>query len=290
MEVQEILQDLGYRLRADGNGWRTAALYRNGDNPSSLKIYSNGSFCDFVTNQTGDFTKLISLTTGQSGAKFLQNKKFEPLPKPEKTIEQPTSFPNSILSEIYPEHQYANKRGISSETCRLFKSGEVYSGKMAGRYVFPVFDRQKIIGLAGRSRTESNIPWKILGKKRFFTFPLAVNEEEIRKSEKIVLTESIFDALSLYDVGIKEVFVLFGLSISSYQVMSLARLGVKNITIALNNDQNGRGQSAANKLFVELSRYFDKSKIKMTFPKKSDWNELLLSQGGKQEISNAFNV
>lgn len=284
MEVQEILQELGYNLRSDGSGWRAAALYRDGNNPSSLKIYADGSFCDFVTNQTGDFTKLIGLTTGQDAAKFLQNKKFEPLPKQEKRIEQPSSFDKSILDAIYPEHQYANKRGISSETCRLFKSGEVYTGKMAGRYVFPVFDKSKIIGLAGRSIEKSSISWKILGKKRYFTFPLSVNEVDIRRSEKVILTESIFDALSLFESGIKWVFVLFGLSISSHQIMSLARLGVKEIIIGLNNDINGRGQSAANKLSLELARYFDKRKIKTILPESGDWNELLMSSGGKDSI------
>lgn len=289
MEVQEILQDLGYRLRTDGNGWRAAALYRDGNNPSSLKVFQDGSFIDFVTNQTGDFTKLIVLTTGQNGIKFLQNKKFEPLPKPERSIEQPTIFPNSVLSEIKSEHKYANSRGISSETCKIFESGEVHSGKMAGRYVFPVFSGSKIVGLAGRSLSASTIPWKILGKKRYFCYPLKVNSEIIRDSRRVILVESIFDALSLFESGIREVFVLFGLSISSYQVMSLARLGVKNITIALNNDINGRGQEASHKLSLELARYFDKRHIKALIPDYGDWNEMLLN-GGRETILNKFNV
>lgn len=287
MEIQEILQDLGYSLRADGNGWRAAALYRDGNNPSSLKIYADGSFCDFVTNQTGDFTKLIGLTTGQDAKKFLQNKKFEPLQKPERTIDQQSTFDHSVLETIFPKHEYAKKRGISEETCKLFGSGEVYSGKMAGRYVFPVFGGSKIVGLAGRALFDSTMPWKILGKKRYFSFPLSVNSEEIRQKQRVILVESIFDGLSLHEAGIPEFFVLFGLTISSFQIMSIARLGAKKIVIGLNNDINGRGQDAAAKLSVELSRYFDKSNIKTIFPTLGDWNNDLLAG---QNISNKFNV
>ena len=49
--IKEILQELGYDLKDDKNGWRTTANYRFGSNPTSLKIFSsNGSFIDFVEN------------------------------------------------------------------------------------------------------------------------------------------------------------------------------------------------------------------------------------------------
>ena len=48
---QGILESLGYRLIDCGDHWRSAALYRDGDNPTALKIYRDtGVWMDFVAN------------------------------------------------------------------------------------------------------------------------------------------------------------------------------------------------------------------------------------------------
>ena len=47
--IQEILQNLGYKLKDCGAYWQTNALYRGGDNPTALQIYKDsGVWKDFV--------------------------------------------------------------------------------------------------------------------------------------------------------------------------------------------------------------------------------------------------
>jgi hypothetical protein len=286
MDIQEILQDLGYQLRSDTNGWRTSALYRGGDNPTSLKINKDGSFFDFVTSQTGDFTKLVGLTTGTNPANYLSNKKFEILPEESKTlIDQPSFFEKP---DLIPEYFYPEKRKISRETCQKFESGVGKSGKMAGRYVFPIKNLYgKINGLAGRALFQTDMKWKILGKKRFFLFPLFLNSEVIKEKGEVILVESIFDCLSLWESNVKNSFVLFGLTISPFQVTSLAKLGVSNVKICLNNDF--RGFSASEKLHINLSRYFDKKKVKIVQPKENDWSEELVNNGTRSIYGKLYN-
>mgnify|MGYP003632204089 FL=1 len=40
-DIKSVLEKLGYRLSDFGDAWRTNALYRDGDNPTALKIYKN---------------------------------------------------------------------------------------------------------------------------------------------------------------------------------------------------------------------------------------------------------
>ena len=49
---QGILESIGYRLIDCGDHWRSSALYRDGDNPTAVKIYKDtGVWMDFVENK-----------------------------------------------------------------------------------------------------------------------------------------------------------------------------------------------------------------------------------------------
>lgn len=286
-EVQEILQELGYRLRPEGNGWRAASLYRNGDNPTSLKVFQDGSFIDFVTNETGNFNKLIGLTTGCDPNKYLKNKQFVPLPKvAAEPINQPSSYPTEYLKLLKQDFTYPLSRGISQETLSNFRCGVMDTGKLANRFVFPIINSAKVVGFAGRALFKTDMKWKNIGRKKFFLFPLYVNSHEIQKKQSVVLVESIFDCLALYEAGVRNAFVTFGLNLSPFQIMNLARLGIKSLTIAFNNDKvNLAGNNAAEKLKNNLSGYF--GDIRIVLPHENDWNEELVVFG-KEKICQWF--
>ena len=63
-KIYSSLVELGYELSDFGNHWRTKAIYRGGDNPTSVMIYKDtGVWKDFVANKGAmPFKKLVELT------------------------------------------------------------------------------------------------------------------------------------------------------------------------------------------------------------------------------------
>lgn len=288
--AQEILNELGYQLTPDGNGWRTTANFRNGTNSKSLKIFENGSFYDFGSDSYGSLKKLIGLALGIDSPKeidtYVEQKKWD-LPDADTiqipVIKQAKIYPDNTLEYLVPKFDYAISRGISKETCELLKCGLVEKDcKMKNRFTFPIFNNKKqIIGFAGRAIYNSPMKWKFIGIKGFFNYPLFINIKEIQKKKEVVLVESIFDCLSLYEAGVKNSFVLFGLSLSSFQLTTLLKLGLNRVIISTNNDseKNNAGNNAATKIKQQLLRYFDKKNIIIKLPKLNDWNEVLTTEG-----------
>ena len=84
--------------------------------------------------------------------------------------------------------------------------------------------------------------------------------------------ESIGDALALYEQNIRNVLVIFGLSVNNNIVNYLSSRSISHIYISTNNDENSgknRGFIAALKSFLKLSNYFDLDALSVKFPPKS---------------------
>ena len=94
--------------------------------------------------------------------------------------------------------------------------------------------------------------------------------------------------LSLWNGGVKNTLVTFGLDVSEAIVCFLLRINAQKITIALNNDSNstGAGNKAAQKLEKELLNYFDSYKIKIAFPYQNDFGDM--SQQEVQRWKNQY--
>ncbi len=204
-------------------------------------------------------------------------------------IRQSRSFDIENLKEIKPIHDYWVNRGISRETLEIFKGGIVSEGKMKGRYVFPIFDSSKqIIGFTGRDIAgESKIKWKHLGNKSHWKYPLQINYRIISEMSKVILVESIGDMLALWQAGIKNTIVTFGLEISLEILNQLLRMDTDMITISFNNDENNndRGNIAAYKGRKKLYKYFDPEQVEIKLPVGyNDFGEM-----PTEAIKNIFN-
>ena len=66
-DIESLLSGLGYKLSDCGDHWRTSALYRGGDNPSSVQIYkSSGVWRDYVSDEGyKPLSFLIKKTVGE---------------------------------------------------------------------------------------------------------------------------------------------------------------------------------------------------------------------------------
>ena len=284
--IQEILTSVGYRFTDDGDSLRMQPLYRSSNNPTSLQVSKkDGSFKDWSTNDSGSLALLLKKTLNipySEVYRFLEGKglsgeKLEIDRSPilsEKVIE---TFNIKSVGTLLQHHKHFLDRQISVDTLKLFEGGVSMSGYMRNRYAFPIFDQSKnVIGFSGRALMKKMLPkWKNKGKTRNWLYPLFLNRKEIIEKDSVYLVESIGDMLSLWEMGIKNVIVLFGVKISKAIVSELIELDVKNIYISLNNepDNNNIGNEAAEKIFEKLTCIFDNVEVRLPF--LGDFSDML---------------
>lgn len=277
--IKDILTEIGYTLRDCGKEYRTKPLYRDSDNPNVLCIQKEtGVWFDFKENKYGKLEDLVKLTLDLkdiSEAKdFIKSKGVtHTVSRPKEKLKTQAFYKLDNLSKMFPEYEYWESRGVSSTTLKMLESGVMKEGKLNNRYVFPIFDGyDRLVGCAGRDITnKSPIKWKLLGEKRYWVYPFKYNKDEILKAKHVFLVESIGDMLSLWEAGIKNTLVLFGLSASSKIKQILMMLNLDKIYISLNNDESEAGNNAAKSIYASLSNHFDDNQLQIELPTKNDF-------------------
>jgi hypothetical protein len=224
ISVYQILTDLGYQLKDCGKEFRAKPLYRDSDNDTVLRIYKDtGNWVDFKENISGDINSLVNLTlkleSPIKAQEWLKNKNFVIAPSIQNQkpiIKSTKKFDLSLLLKLEDDQSYWIKRKVNKEALYEFKGGVAKAGKMKNRYVFPILNSKKdIVGFSGRDlNSQSKIKWKHLGEKINWCYPLFLNIDEIQTSKEVFLVESIGDCLSLWESGIKNTIVTFGLEVS----------------------------------------------------------------------------
>lgn len=295
--IKPTLEKIGYRLIDCGNHWRTKALYRGGDNESAVCIYKNtGVWSDYAQgSQKFPFERLIKLTCAsdpQTIKKILSsiNKSEEHIYVEKQTIEMDAIYPESILNNLFPNFSFYKRKGLSEETLNFYKTGLAQSGKMYRRMVFPIYNEySQIIGFSGRKIDTDNdkIPkWKHIGKKRNWIYPAYIPAEEtvdsiIRKTGEVVIVESVGDSMALFESGVKNSLVSFGLGCQPIMLSYLSSFSVKRIVIAGNNDSDGEnhGYFGNVKTLLNLLSYFDFNCIEINLPPENhnDFSDALAS-------------
>lgn len=289
VSIKDILIELGFTGITDaGKNYRCRPAYRDSSSATVCSIQKqNGLWYDFRENIGGDLKDLVALclnTDKDSALKFLAGKNYVPTEADEReeVLSTVKKYPIEWLSHLEQSNTYWEGRGVSCETVNTFRGGVATTGRMYHRYVFPIFEeRGSIVGFVGRDLLKSldknqRPKWKILGEKNEFAYPYYFNREAISEARSAILVESIGDMLSLWDSGIKNTIVTFGLSVSSGVVKVLLKSRPKEIIIALNNDSGGNsaGNNAAVGFKKELGNYFDAHTLKVKLPPRKDFGEM----------------
>ena len=110
--------------------------------------------------------------------------------------------------------------------------------------VFPLYDAKgAIVGMYGRNIHEENeISHLYLPGPRSGI----VNRQAVKRSQSIILTESVIDALTLYDQGFKNVIPAYGVNGLLDDHVSLFNGRVKEVYLVFDADESGRkGAEAA---------------------------------------------
>lgn len=283
--IYQILTNMGYSLKDYGREYRAKPIYRESDNDTVLRIYKDtGFWVDFKENISGSFPSLIKKTLkldSEDQAKtWLKEKKYSfsnYIQAPPK-IKDNKIFDKQLLLKLEKDHTYWIQRGVSSETLALFKGGITRAGKMKNRYVFPIInDKEEIVGFSGRDFTgQSKIKWKHLGDKSNWCYPAFLNIEILKENREVYLVESIGDCLAMWEAGIKNTIVTFGLEISTSILNLLLKIDPNKIYISFNNDieKNNAGNKASEKAQNKLLRYFDQKQLEIKLPLKKDFGEM----------------
>lgn len=283
---------LGYKLADRGVYWQTNAIFRNGDNKTAIQIYKNtGVWKDHVQNSTfSPFSRLVEITLGTNDKNRLKQfldeddlgDNYNRLTNSEK-LEMEEIYPENCLDRLLPHYKFYNDRGISEETLKSLKGGYATTGKLYGRFVFPIYNEHKQIhGFSGRDMNSSGDrpKWKHVGRKTGWIYPLYADpeaEQSINETQSVILVESIGDLLNLHEHGYKNVLVTFGLDVSIKLICATLSLNINKIVLSLNNDKTSsenRGLNASIKNYLKLLNYYNPEKILICLPTEKDFGDM----------------
>lgn len=281
-KFRSILEDAGYTLREDGDFWRTKAVYREGDNATSLRIRKkDGYWKDFVTGAYGGFYDLIKKTNPNVKIEKGEIESAYPVESKEK-VSFTRIYPAEMLNRLEKNYAFWVNRNIKPEIVEEFNGGVCKTGRMMGRFVFPIYDiSQNIVGFSGRALyKEPQIKWKHIGNKTEWEYPLFKSQKDIQEKGYIILIESIGDMLSLWNAGIRNTAVTFGLT-GLTKLMYKILGGTQKVVISFNDDsaKNSAGNKKAfffrNQLIstglISPSSVFVEKPIKNDFGDMTEW-------------------
>ncbi|MBU0679881.1 MAG: toprim domain-containing protein [Proteobacteria bacterium] len=146
-------------------------------------------------------------------------------------------FVNGSLRDILPDDEDVIK--TLKELGILNKKGnEIFYNCV----VFPLYDQDgAVVNLYGRNiSAENQVNHLYLAGSRSGL----VNRQAVKRSSTIILTESIIDALTLYDQGFKNVIPAYGVNGLTDDHLSLFNRQVKEIYIVFDNDEAGKEGAA----------------------------------------------
>lgn len=292
--LRETLSSIGYCLLDNGDSWRTSAVYRQGGNINSVIVYKQtGVWKDYAEGEEFlPFSVLVERTVGKEECDRIIGSKVyssvEQLPQDSGLLKMEKIYPEASLKRLLPHYDFYIKRGISAELLKKTNCGYAAGYEMYQRLVFPIYnDNGKIHGFSGRyvfwKEGETKPKWKKVGESKNWAYPIYCPkipecQASILETKTVYLVESIGDALSMMQVGIFNVLVIFGTALKQKVTTELIRLGVEKIVLCTNRDEAGDGQLGAAKAVLLLSGHFNFGCLSILLPIRNDINKMLVYQ------------
>jgi len=138
------------------------------------------------------------------------------------------------------------RAGLVIPSSKFKVPGSRFYDRFRHRLMFPLKDhRGNICGFAGRVLDPQvkeakyvNTPETLIYHKSDLLYGLHENKDEIKKADEVILVEGELDAISSWQVGVKNVVAIKGSALTPRQVQLLGRF-TKNIIFALDSDIAG---------------------------------------------------
>jgi len=263
--IKAIVKEIGLRIISESNNNLViyCPFHNNTHSPSFYISEENGAWLCFnpACGETGNIIQLIKKVTGKNdfeSIRLISSKEAEGLDNFDEVLNQMfeekpdfIEFDQKKLDDLTLEltlnkqaRDYFESRGINQASMTYFKLG--YS-EAQGMVIVPVHSPDGIpVGLVGRSITEKKF-------KNSTNLPKNKTLFNIHRAKKIgdhvIIVESSFDAIRVYQSGFPNVVATLGGHISPDNINLLNRYFNK-ITIMTDADEAGRalGLSISNKL------------------------------------------
>ena len=166
-------------------------------------------------------------------------------------------------------------RNISEETLKIWQAFTWNAPKFEGRIIFPIRDiTGKTVALIGRLITG-------MGTEKYYIYPQGVKlpfcPAKVKPIQnRVILVEGIFDALNLWDKGLKNTVCCFGTQQMDWVKLSLLKLqGVNGVDIIFDGDEAGR---RAAETIKGVAEQLELSVQIVTLPEGEDPGNLVLDQ------------
>lgn len=283
-QIISILQEFGYPVKIMGNYIQTAALFRGGNDKTSVCIYPlDNLVVDFVEGSKYSIRGLLSKIMGIEDSKidsFLKTKNItinNIVQKPK--IKTQKVFSEDCLHNLLPIYDYFKGRGFDANIIKKFEGGLcLKEGKLKNRYVFIIRNSENnIVGFSARDITnKSENKYKILGDRSKFVYNPKLSLSSIKQNKQVILVEGIPDLMKLSACGIDNALCIFGTDINFATINFLLKLNLERIIIATNNEPDNKniGNNAAEKIQKKLRKYWDFRVPEICLPFSKDFGEM----------------
>lgn len=153
-------------------------------------------------------------------------------------IAYPECFLPIETRETYQRLPYLEKRRISFEAARYFRLGYCYAGRYAGRLVFPVYERGKLVYWQARAMWEAtdrpgtrfvkalNPP---RGAGAAVSSGVVFNLDQASRYRTVCLTEGPIDAIRAGADGV----CIFGKQLHGRQIAKIQAAGIQRVDVML---------------------------------------------------------
>lgn len=164
------------------------------------------------------------------------------------------------LRDLDASHPYLAQRGLAPETITEFGIGLCNAGTMIGRIVIPIHNPAgELVGYIGRwpghppgETPKYKLPKGFRKSAEVFNLHRAVRESP---EQPLVIVEGVFDAMTLWEHGIRRVVALMGSSLSPAQELLLRQHTGRLDRILVMFDEDEAGRTGRADLAQRLTRF-----------------------------------
>ncbi len=163
------------------------------------------------------------------------------------------------LQHLDAEHPYLLERGLSAETIAEFSIGHCSKGSMTGRIVVPIHNADgQLVAYAGRwpgappdeDTPKYKLPPGFRKAQEVFNLHRAMREPH---DTPLYIVEGFFDAIWLWQHGIRRVVALMGSTLSPVQAALIQRIVTPDDRIVVMFDEDDAGRAGREKAVHRLS-------------------------------------
>ena len=179
--------------------------------------------------------------------------------KPDADEDGPNKPLGFELQHLDAEYPYLLERGLSAETIAEFGIGHCNKGSMTGRIVVPIHNADgQLVAYAGRwpgtppddDTPKYKLPPGFRKAQEVFNLHRAMREPHDRT---LFIVEGFFDAIWLWQHGIRRVVALMGSTLSLVQAALIQRIVTPDDRIVVMFDEDDAGRAGREKAVQRLS-------------------------------------